>query len=132
MIENLSIIIDHFKPQILFVFFFRFIRCVFCIVYLDPIHFLSLCMYPLPLHTTPQIKQNSREKKKEKKMKKKFLKGRITNLIMEPAAWPNKSHCIALCPYISTCKCSLQRVIDLVQGHCLYHMIDTGPPLGLF
>lgn len=74
MIKNLSIIIDHFKPQILFVFFFRFIRCVFCIVYLDPIHSLSLCMCPLPLHTTPQIKQNSREKKKENKMKKNFKK----------------------------------------------------------
>ena len=70
---------------------------------------LSLHICPPPLHTC-QIKQTLREKKGEKhKMKK-------GNLIMEAAAWHRESLCEPLCPYIFTCKCSLQRDIGLVWG----------------
>lgn len=85
-------------------------------MYLDCVHSLSLCTWP-PLMYPVSPKQNGREKKRKKINEKNFKKGEgIKNLIMEAALWSNKSHCEPLCPYISTCKCSLQRVICLVWG----------------
>lgn len=82
-------------------------------MYLDPIHSLSLCICPPPLQASPKIKQNSREKMKKIKWEKHKKEG-IKNLIMEAAVWSNKSWHISLCPYISTCKYLLQRVIGWV------------------
>lgn len=44
-----------------------------------------------------------------------FLKEGIKSLFMEAAMWPNITHCIPLCPYISASKCSLQSVIGLIE-----------------
>lgn len=70
---------------------FLFVLCIFHIMCLDPIYFLSLHICPLSLHPSPD----------NTKFKRKWGKGEgIKNLIMKATVWPNKLHCILLCLHL--------------------------------
>lgn len=45
---------------------------------------------------------------------------------MEIAVCHSETHYRYLCPHIFTCKCSMQRVISLVEASVLYYTIDSG------
>jgi hypothetical protein len=81
--------------------FVSFKSCtLFLLVSLSPQIYFYLCNFP-------QIKKEAHKQTKPKHTK---------HLIVEAVICHNMSHNIPLCPYIFTCKCSLQWVIGLVWG----------------
>lgn len=79
-------------------------------MHLASIHFPTLPVCPLPLQChPPQKKIQEKKRRKEKNLKT----GQISSwkLLRDTV-----NHAVNLCPYFFACKCSLQRVIGLVQG----------------
>ena len=93
----------HIFPTFFCLFF------TFRMAHLYPVHFLSLCICPLPLQP-PSHKINLKRKRKRKRKK------REKNLVMEFVVCTVSHTGNPFCPCIITCKCSLQRDLGLVLG----------------